>query len=64
MELLVDKCEQCRLISKETTRSGKIEQEDTFPNVYVNLEKMKMKKHNTEVTDKSPVRTTLIACHQ
>ena len=62
VKLLVDKCEECRLYLNEHSCSH-IEQHETFPNVYVHLEMLK-KKHKAEVTDKSTVRTHLIACHQ
>jgi len=66
MKILVGKCEECRLYLNEHSyvRANPIKQHETFPNIYVHLEKMNIQKHNTEVTDKSPIRTTLIACHQ
>jgi hypothetical protein len=66
IKILVDKCEECRLYLNEHSyvRANPIQQHETFPNIYVHLEKMKIQKHKAEVTDKSPVRTTLIACHQ
>lgn len=54
IKLLVDKCEECRLYLNENSYvrpEDRIEQEETFPNVYVYLEmlKKKEKKHKTEV---------------
>lgn len=61
VKIIVDKCEECRIYLNEHSKTH-IEQYETNPNIYEYLKQLK--KNKTEVTDKSPVRTTLIACHQ
>lgn len=59
VKLLVDKCEECRLYLNKTTCSGKIEQDETFPNIYVHLENIRKQTRNPHYNEVVMVGTNV-----